>query len=250
MDLKSLITVAAVATAGVALAAYESPVKLCQIKLDTTTTNTIIALPLVNVGSTTVNPTNYVLTAGLSEGDILYASYGKDKAGWRIDNSGQWSATPIVVNDQPSAPSDTLPRGTGVWLKRLNPTAANAIYLYGQIATDAVTSTAAPNAFTMMGNPKTSSVTLQNLTWTVSPSEGDEIEMLTDGNAFGAVSYTWMKPTTNAEKATWCLKTLNKKTWDIEVATAPEISLKPGQGFWYRNISSSNTPTINWGDGE
>lgn len=250
MNLKSLITVAAVATAGAALAAYESPVKLCQIKLETTTTNTIIALPLVNVGSTTVNPTNYVLTAGLTDGDILYASYGKGKAGWCVAN-GQWSGTPVIQGENQSAPSDTLPRGTGVWLKRQNPSAVNnAIYLYGQIATNAITSTAVASAFTMMGNPKTSSVTLQNLTWTTPPSEGDEIELLTDGNAFGAITYRWMKLSPQAENCCWCSETLNTTTWDIDVAQAPDIVLQPGEGFWYRNISSSNTPTINWGDGE
>ena len=248
MNLKSLITVAAVATAGAALAAYDSPVKLCQIKVGTTTTNTIIALPLVNVGSTTVNPTNYVLTAGLTDGDILYASYGKGKAGWCVAN-GQWSGTPVIQGENQSAPSDTLPRGTGVWLKRQNPSAANVIYLYGQIATNAVTSRAAASAFTMMGNPKTSSVTLQNLEWTTLPSEGDEIELLTDGNAFGAITYTWMKPSAEAA-ACWCSETLDTTTWDIVVTQASDIELKPGEGFWYRNISSSNTPTINWGDGE
>ena len=243
MNLKSLITVAAVATAGAALAAYESPVKLCQIKVDTASTNAIIALPLVNVGSTTVNPN--VLTAGLTDGDILYASYGKGKAGWCVEN-GQWSGTTVIQGENQSAPSDTLPRGTGVWLKRQSKT--DPVYLYGQIATNAVTSTAAVSAFTMMGNPKTSSVTLQDLTWDPSPSIGDEIELLRD-NAFGAITYTWMKPSAEAA-ACWCSETLNTTTWDIDVEPASNIVLKPGEGFWYRNISSSNTPTINWGAGE
>ena len=82
MNLKSLIAVTAVATAGAVLAAYESPVKLCQIKVDSAYTNTILALPLVNVGNDgdAVNPTNMILTAELKAGTYLYTNTGKNKA--------------------------------------------------------------------------------------------------------------------------------------------------------------------------
>ena len=247
MNLKSLIAVAAIAATGSALAAYESPVKLCQIKLETASTNAIIALPLVNVGSTTANPTNYVLKTGLVANDFLYASYGEKKLGWKIDSNGEWEPVRVTVDGVTYEPGTSLDRGTGVWLKRQSKTAP--VYLYGQIATNAVTSTATGKGFTMMGNPKTSNVTLQSLTWDPAPSEGDEIEILTDENAFGAVTYTWMKPSAEAS-ACWCSETLNTETWDIDVTVAPSIVLKPGEGFWYRNTNSSNNPTINWGAGE
>ena len=245
MDLKSLITVAAVATAGAALAAYESPVKLCQIKVETASTNAIIALPLVNVGSTTVNPTNYVLTAGLTDGDILYASYGKGKAGWRVAN-GQWSGTPVIQGTNQSAPSDTLPRGTGVWLKRQSKTAP--VYLYGQIATDAVTSVAAVNGFTMMGNPKTTSILINEITWTTYPTVGDEIEVLNDATAYGATTYVWHAPS-DSDTPCWCTETLDTVNWTFTYTRADK-TFQPGEGFWYKNTSSSVTPTINWGTGE
>lgn len=246
MNLKSLITVAAVATAGVALAAYESPVKLCQIKLDTTTTNTIIALPLVNVGSSTVNPTNYVLTAGLSENDFLYSSYGKTKGGWKI-TGGKWEQVD-VVSGLTVLPSDSLARGAGVWLKRLNPSAASSIYLYGQIATNAVTSVAAVSGFTMMGNPKTTSIGINNISWSTPPTLNDEIEVLNDATAYGATTYVWHAPS-DSDAPCWCTETLDTVNWTFTYTRADK-TFQPGEGFWYKNTSSSVTPTINWGTGE
>ena len=74
MKLKSLMAVAAVVTAGVALAKVESETTLCQIKVSSSYTNTVIALPLVEVGGSTdtIDPANYVLTNGLEIGSYMY----------------------------------------------------------------------------------------------------------------------------------------------------------------------------------
>lgn len=257
MNLKSLIAVTAVATAGAALAAYESPVKLCQIKVDSAYTNTILALPLVDVGSTTgnttLNPTNHILTTGLSNGDFLFTSYGRNKmSGWIVSN-GQWSPVDNVIykNINVTAPSSANPsRGTGVWLTRKNPSSPAEVYLYGQIMTNTVEVTPEAGAntqpkYTMMGNPRTSTVDLlQCISGT--PSMGDMIALIDDSLGGMSATYVYMSnewkqkgtPTTDENG-------VSSPAWN----SVSSITLQPGQGFWYIS-KGSDTPTINWGAGE
>ena len=254
MNLKSLIAVAAIAATGSALAAYESPVKLCQIKLTTVSTNAIIALPLVNVGSTTANPTNYVLKTGLEENDYLYASYGKNtKVGWKI-SSEEWEPVTVVVNNETIYPSNSLPRGTGVWLCRHHNN--SPVYLYGEISTSNVTSTAAAGStvnptYTMMGNPRTSRVDLKTVTWSTDPNPSDMIVFI-DDNGTGGMSATyvyksgeWKQVGTPTNEGDEGGVTYSGPSY----VSVSNIYVEPGQGFWYIS-EGANTPAINWGEGE
>lgn len=262
MNLKSLITVAAVATAGAVLAAYESPVKLCQIKVDSSNANTILALPLVNVGNDgeTVNPTNMVLTKGLKAGTFLYTNTGKTKAGWTINtDNGPWEAV-TVVDGKIQSGSDSASRGSGVWLTRSGVTSGSAgsVYIYGQISTNAATSTASAASYTMIGNASTNIVRLTALKWDVPPSVGDKV-MFIDDSAYGVaneftcsssdpVAWTYETITTHTE-------TFGKKTVIVSESTQTQLTsqstkdpqIYPGQGFfYYRKNTEGTAPKVVW----
>jgi len=261
MNLKSLITVAAVATAGAALAAYESPVKLCQIKVDSSNANTILALPLVNVGNDgeTVNPTNMVLTKGLKAGTYLYTNTGKNKAGWAIETEGgPWKGANVVNGNQQSA-ADSASRGTGVWLVRNGVTEGQeSIYIYGQLSGNAVTSTVNAASYTMIGNASTNIVRLTALNWVVPPSVGDKV-MFIDDSAYGVaneftcsssdpVAWTYETITTHTE-------TFGKKTVIVSESTQTQLTsqstkdpqIYPGQGFfYYRKNTEGTAPKVVW----
>lgn len=261
MNLKSLITVAAVATAGAALAAYESPVKLCQIKVDSAYTNTILALPLVNVGNDgdTVNPTNMILTTGLKAGTYLYTNTGKSKAGWAIEtDGGPWKGANVVNVNEQSA-SDSASRGTGVWLVRNGVTEGQeSIYIYGQLSGNAVTSTVNAASYTMVGNASTNAVRLTGLKWVVPPAVGDEV-MFIDDSAYGVtneftcsssnpVTWTYEVTGTKTVKIRGVEKTITTfSAEDLEADSVKDPSIKPGEGFYfYRKSTDGAAPKIEW----
>lgn len=262
MNLKSLITVAAVATAGAALAVYESPVKLCQIKVDSSNANTILALPLVNVGNDgeTVNPTNMVLTTGLKTGTFLYTNTGKTKAGWTINtDNGPWEAV-TVVDGKIQSGSDSASRGSGVWLTRSGVTSGSAgsVYIYGQISTNAATSTASAASYTMIGNASTNIVRLTALKWDVPPSVGDKV-MFIDDSAYGVANEFTCS---SSDPVAWTYETTGTKTvvirgvekvittftdTPLESGSVKDLFIKPGEGFYfYRNSTDGTAPKIAW----
>ena len=261
MNLKSLIAVTAVATAGAVLAAYESPVKLCQIKVDSAYTNTILALPLVNVGNDgdAVNPTNMILTAGLKAGTYLYTNTGKNKAGWSIaTDNGPWTGTQVIdVNEQSAEGSAS--RGTGVWLVRNGVTEGQeSIYIYGQISTNAAISTANSASYTMIGNASTNAVKLTELNWVVPPAVGDKV-MFIDDSAYGVskeftcsssspVTWTYEETGTKTVKIRGVEKTITTFTDKTLVANSEnDLVVKPGEGFYfYRGSTEGTAPKIEW----
>lgn len=261
MNLKSLITVAVVATAGAALAAYESPVKLCQIKVDSAYTNTILALPLVNVGNDgdTVNPTNMILTTGLKAGTYLYTNTGKNKAGWSIaTDSGPWTGTQVIDGNEQSA-EGSASRGTGVWLVRNGVTEGQeSIYIYGQISTNAAISTANSASYTMIGNASTNAVKLTGLNWVVPPAVGDKV-MFIDDSAYGVskeftcsssspVTWTYEETGTKTVKIRGVEKTITTFTDKTLVPNSEnDLVVKPGEGFYfYRGSTEGTAPKIEW----
>ena len=262
MNLKSLITVAAVATAGAALAVYESPVKLCQIKVDSAYTNTILALPLVNVGNDgdTVNPTNMILTTGLKAGTYLYTNTGKNKAGWSIaTDSGPWTGTQVIDGNEQSA-EGSASRGTGVWLVRNGVTEGQeSIYIYGQLSGNAVTSTVNAASYTMVGNASTNAVRLTGLKWVVPPAVGDEV-MFIDDSAYGVTNKFTCKVSSNP--TSWTYETITTSTstingmevtvseptqTDLTPQSSEDPVIYPGQGFFYhRKNTEDPAPKIEW----
>ena len=238
------------------------PVKLCQIKVDSAYTNTILALPLVNVGNDgdAVNPTNMILTAGLKAGTYLYTNTGKNKAGWSIaTDNGPWTGTQVIdVNEQSAEGSAS--RGTGVWLVRNGVTEGQeSIYIYGQLSGNAVTSTVNAASYTMIGNASTNAVKLTELNWVVPPAVGDKV-MFIDDSAYGvSKEFTW---STNYNPSCWTYETITthtetfgEKTVIVSESTQIQLTsqstenpqIYPGQGFfYYRKNTKGTAPKVVW----
>lgn len=248
MNMKSLIALTALTAAGAASAAVTSGNTLCRIEIASGTKNTIVAVPLVKIGDGSAIPANeLVLTDNLSTNDkLLHWNTTSEKwEAWVVNASGAWEG--LTISDQTSTwvtpeASVTLTRGDAVWVEREDTT--KPFYVYGQVTTDAATSTAvkgsqASPAYTMMGNATLAPVELNKEgLW---PTTGDNKVAVGDTIAVAAANNFGRKEYTYVEGKGWC--TLQRvdgvKKW---VATADTIDA--GCGFWY--ISRGGNPTVNW----
>lgn len=242
MNCKSLLAIAAVAATGASLA-VESSTTLCRIKVESGTRETIIGLPLVNVGATeqVVNVTNFVLTTGLPNQTKLSYKSGTTWYNW-LNVNGTWVA---AMSDSPAG-LDTFERGAAVLVSK--PTASNEpIYLYGQINTAAKTVTplakggSTQPVYTLMGNARPSNFALNTTgfwTATGSPSNGDQIII--------PVMKTF---NIGSDKVT--MQTMRTYVWSNNAwhkgaeQEATEDTIAAGQGFWYVS-KGSTVPTVAW----
>lgn len=250
MNLRSIVAIAAVATMGSAMAAYTSNVKLCRVEVTNNYSDVLVSLPMVGVGETTnISPAACVLTNGLQNGDYMYANVDGTRKGWQFDSAtAKWKGTPIVSDDFEDIPAagddDKIPCGGSVWIHRA--TSGTSIYLFGQVATNAL-ETSAVASFTMMGNATTNVVKLTAIPWKTgcAPVVGDQIITIGPGGSMAA-TYTCA---TNGG-ASWTRKEripgegrpkYNTITYNSE--NSPEFS--PGEGFYFKRIDT-NDRTIQW----
>ncbi len=265
MKFKSIMTVAAVATAGVAFAKVESKTTLCQIQVSSSYTNTVIALPLVEVGGTedTINPVDYVLTDGLEIGSYIYTQVGKEYKGWVLTSDG-WEQVPAgegspdIVNTTEVDGDGFVDLGSAVWLCRKGAAlSSNPIYIRGQICDSAVTNEAI-GAYTMIGNASTNAVRLTGLNWVEPPAVGDKV-MFIDDSAYGVskeftcsssspVTWTYEVTGTKTVKIRGVEKTITTFTnTTLEANSENDLVVKPGEGFYFYRVSTEGTaPKIEW----
>lgn len=251
MNMKSLFALTAMAAVGAASAAVTTGNTLCRIEVNSGTTNTIVAVPVVKIAEGTAIPVDkLVLTNNLAHGDtLLHWSSTKEKwEAWVIANSG-WSPMSVSEGMQTTmtqgAENATLTRGDAIWVNRNNSDVSKPFYIYGQVATAPATSTAvigtsAEPIYTMMGNPTLAAVALNKSgLWPTEGAnkvaEGDTIAISAVNN-FGRKEYTY-----KSDKGGWCTygRVNGVKQW---ILTADTIDA--GCGFWY--ISRGGNPTVNW----
>ncbi len=225
------------------------------LKVESSTTNTILAVPWKSFHDTDVNVSELVHAASLSENDMLsaYDESGNVKS-WYVKNGVWASATDVSVSgEQQTVGAKVDPttfyiaRGKGVWLKRSD--TSKPIYLMGMPTSDPATNTlaAATDAKTpswnLLASPKFETVNIA--TGAFKDNTGDEIIVPTAGtpkhytyksNAWGypGATTTVEKTLPNGTKVT-VIKT-EHKTNDTTVA--------PGTGFWYLNKGGEKT--IRW----
>lgn len=187
-----------------------------------------------------------VMTAGLKDGDAIIlhtGTSGKIGSGFKswVLNGGQWKGTAVTdVNGTTVAGVDeTIMRGAGFWFVKKSFSEPYDLYLYGQDATEAVTSAIVANAYNLVANPKTTAVAITTLSG-VTPAAGDTIQVPNGANPAKVYTYkngAWGKSvktpigTTGQFTMTW------KAVDDKEVIPA-------GQGFWY--ISKGGSGKITW----
>ena len=256
MNLKSIVAIAAVATLGSAIASVESSVKLCRIEVTNQYSDVVVSLPVVDVGGTTnICPAACVLTNGLTNGDYMYVNVGGTRKAWAFNSTtAKWngaiisaSASDNVVGEEipAAANDDVVPCGSSIWIHRQNP--ETGIFLYGQVATNALSTTAKAGGFAMIGNASTNSVKLTSIPWASGsePQVGDQVMTIGPN---GAVAATY---TCSANGGTTWTQKVKKSgegrpkydTITYTFENSPEFS--PGEGFYYKSTSET-APRIEW----
>lgn len=247
---------AAVLVAGSAFAGVQTANQVGRIAVTGVTTNTIIALPFVDIdypAVTTVTATNYVLTAGLKNGDRLTQKIKNSSGvyewkGWILtSDGGEWVAVQTESEGGKwSAPEKAVfDRGEALMLTRTDPVASNPFYLLGQVASGSCSVTAAANAVTFIGNPLPRDLSFTDLTAFISnPGNGDKIRVTT--GAGGVQTIEW-----NSDAGKWGFWAPVEKDgkpdlndWAFTAATAQSATIPAGTGFEY--ISKGGTPTFNF----
>ena len=222
---------------------------LCRIKVESSTRDTLISLPLVDVGASgdSVNITKIVLTDNLSDGDTLMAKVDGSWQTWRLWG-GVWSGVTTVSGDEAHAslPDAAFARGTSIILRRTGDL-TKPIYLYGEFKNESKTQTPVAEGWTLMGNalPADFPINKEGF-WTAnggSPSVGDQI-VVPASTGLGVKEYIW--GSVDGNNFGWVALTMKMEN-DVLVATKELTSdqVPAGQGFWYRSVGES-VPTVTW----
>ena len=221
---------------------------LCRITVVSNTKDTIISLPLVDVGGSadSINITKMVLTENLSDGDTLLARVGGVWQTWMLQN-GVWGGVRTVSGDETisSSPNAAFERGTAIILRRTGSDLTKPIYLYGEFKNAAKEQTPVAGGWTLMGNalPSDFEINKEGF-WTVNgtPSEGDQLIVAT--SLLGIKEYTWG---TLREGTGWITANMSKNDKGVLVSTKviADDSIPAGHGFWYRSVGTS-VPTVTW----
>ena len=251
MKCRILTALAAFAVSVPLFAAVTSRNMLCRIAVESQTKDTIISLPLVDVGGSgdSISITKMVLTENLSNNDTLMAKVGEVWQTWRLEN-GTWVSVSTVERDNTvtSDPNAAFERGTAIILRRTG-SLTKPIYLYGEFKNAAKEQTPVARGWTLMGNALPSDFPVnKDGFWTAdgSPSEGDKLIVAT--SSLGIKEYTWgtLGEGENA-KTGWITAKMSKNDDDVLVSTKvlSDDLIPAGQGFWYRSVGGS-VPRVTW----
>ena len=243
MKLKAFVAAGLVASASCAMATVSSSNTLCRIEVASPSAETILAVPLIEIGGSTqeIAITNLVLASSLSVNDVLMYKDGNTWYSWVVNAEHNWAALQTSSGSQAptTAGEDAqFTRGSGVWLVRSN-TSSN-IYLYGQCdlrttSTSFLAGTTDEPKYTLMGNPKEEAFAPNSKTWS-GCAQGDKIAFAdaTTGKAktftFRTSENGWCKPTVTNGAATWTI-------------LGAGDTIPAGQGFWYVSVGGSGSVT-------
>lgn len=195
---------------------------------DNASSNTVVGVPWLNVGTGNVTISNLISTAGLTNGDGVYLYENGTWSGYVLNSStGVWEPATTIGEDSivtsTGADAKAVARGTGLIIQRAN---ANAtIYLCGRYTNETITTTIAANSLTLIANPTTSAKTIGDGIGTV----GDEIRVPQNGG--GLLTYEKRSDGWGTEVVTTTTqggRTKKIRTW----TTGCELA--PGMGAWYK----------------
>lgn len=240
--MKKLLTIAAIAAASTALA-VESSNTFGILRVDSSAKETVVAIPWLAAGGTSIAVKDVVKTAGLHDNDQLYYYNKGEYKLWVLQN-GAWVGTRSVKDQDggkvTAAEGDdtTLARGGAIILVRENP--ASEFYLYGQYTSDHAEVTPIASGKTLIAPPIASNEGFdlnKSGAMTGTPSAGDYIvvdlaTILTYNTVDGVKKWSVEKTTFNNGKFT--------TSYDTAPATIPS-----GKGVWYVSTGSS-VPVFNF----
>lgn len=241
MKCKTLLAMATIAASSAALATVTSLNTLCRIAVTNDMAETLISVPLVEVGGSVeaIPLTNYVLTTNLEAGDKLLQWNGTKYYAWNF-NGTTWEPYNVVIDNSawvsPSGDVAKLARGTGAWLVRGETSKSKEFYLYGQVSGAEVVSTFTGGQQTLMGHPRAEAFNPNSgVTWE-KQQDGDMIVFANPANRTGMTKLTYK------DGVGWARQQTKPGEW-----TKDETSMIPaGQGFWYVSEGSADG-TATWG---
>ena len=255
MNAKTILSLTVLGAVTAASAAVTTDNTLCRIEVASGTKSTIVAVPLVKIGTAdgAIPVTDLVLTDNMSKDDTILHWNGSAWDAWMISD-GKWPPTVISEGSKnsTSAPAEgtALARGDAIWVNRANPTVtegdvtrAKPFYIYGQVATTAgaLPAIVRPTkedelAYTMMGNTDLADKKISEITFNGTPMAGDKIVWGSAENATGTTEVEYKDGAWGFYESTVKTITVNGKTHKV-ISTAWKTTGLPmvpaGQGFWY-----------------
>ena len=224
--------------AGAALAVDPVTVSTIEVRaVNSGLTNTIVAIPGLDLAGGPLVISNLVKTTNLAAGDMLYAFSNGEYETWTlVDSAGSkyWDKASLKCTIDAegnatekagvSASSYTMSVGSGIWLSRKVSGSTGAFYVYAQQPASTDTTIAAGVKAALVGNP-----TATDKAPTVSDMvDGDQIAVPQAG-------------------------TLKQYTYITELdgwrsgASKTLPSIAAGTGFWYiPSTNSAHQVTITW----
>ena len=207
-------------------------------------TEVVAAVPWRNVAPTGDVTVDRLVATGMATGDEIAAwmDGAKTYYTWRWNGTAWEPATDAKTGvTVPAASATTLRRGTAVWYKRANPSAA-----YSQVGgydpatvTTAVTQGGATSelkpANTLLINPYGRAVDLTK----IPGASGDQIQTLADLKVYTYKDRKW--GTMQLVETTTPFGTVKQPQFS---AAEGSVVVPAGQGFWY--ISKGGAPAIDW----
>ena len=231
------------------------------LKVDSSATNTIIAVPWKSFHNTDVNVSELVHAASLSEDDRLqvwdYDDEGKLKSkSWRVRKDGERGVWVKMTEQQEDGSQVVTPdpagfgiaRGKGAWLMRRD--TSKPIYLMGMPPTSDDTATTTLDAasgedpsWNLVASPKLEAVDIASK---FKDNTDDEIIVPTAGTPkhYTCKSGAWGYPGATVTET----KTLPNGQTITVIKTehkTDDTTITPGTGFWYLN-KGNTSKTISW----
>ena len=234
------------------VAAAETVNQFAIMKIVSSATNTLVALPWKSLGPSATDPAaitaaNVVMTNNLSNGDWLIY-YENGYKGWRLNN-GVWTPTAQVgvggVNVTAAAANASLVRGQAIWLVRTGDV-SKPFYLYGQYQA-ALDPTTVVKGGSLLANPNVGEVFNLTAGKISGAAAGDVIVVPATAEGSLPKRYEYRNGAWGTDVVTTSNTgpggaAMSTHTW---TTTGDAMKIPAGQGFIYQP-KGDGTPTINW----
>lgn len=222
------------------------------LKVSSSCTNTIIAVPWADYSKDIDNPpeitaTNLVKTSNLKKGDTILAYAGGKYDAWELDaDGGKWVATKMWTTLGPDEDGSTtsatafIKRGKAFWLVRKGADTRDdkAIYLYGQAATNDVEVEVASGSVTaptsmLIANPFAFDLNLNGgLVATSGKIEIGEGSAYTKGDSISFTDDSGKLVVAYYDDNGWYVRKVSGGR-SMTVTKERDVELPAGTGFWY-----------------
>lgn len=260
MKFRSILAIAALATSVSFATDVMTTETVGWLRVTSSAASTIISVPWVQVGGAdaSVQVAKLVKTDSLTaDGTVKLFYYDEANnvyKGWVLNTEGGnkvWNPTATSAEGITAQAPDAdfpIPRGKALFIYRPNGSGDGDIYLYGKYTTTSPTSfttaqgSSSTPAYTLIGNPDSSAVSLNKSGLFANVGANDEILIPGDDGAIAKTctwedgAWGWWNPSYTT--VTIGTKTINKPGRDTNV------SIPAGRGVWY--MSKGGTATVDF----